>query len=388
MRKQKENIVRFAIITRLITILLALMTNVLEDYDRSAPESKFKRWDAVYFLSIAEHGYQHEKQHAFFPGYPGLISLLASTGGRLNEANLIYSGMIVSNFSFIAAALVLYHLGLQLGFRPQTSYKAAIIFCISPCSIFLSSIYTESLFALLSFMGMLEFTRGNRLRSCVWFVASATVRSNGILYAGFFIWDLIKIQRGVFSRLGNLILAALVLAPFVSFQVYGYVQFCTSTHRKSWCDQSIPMLYSFVQKHYWNNGFLNYWTVSQIPLFLLGFPVFFINVLMLKEYAFYNLSRVMSLGTWQHEGMPTKAEFDKPILLPFIYLTVLLLSYLTFFMHVQVILRFFTCLPCAYLYLGSKLNRKDVSYWEYYISYCVLWNLIGTILFGIFLPPA
>lgn len=57
--------------------------------------------------------------------------------------------------------------------------------------MFMSSIYTESLFAALSFYGMLWFVRGHYLpASLIWGIASA-VRSNAIVYAGFFIYNIL-----------------------------------------------------------------------------------------------------------------------------------------------------------------------------------------------------
>ena len=40
----------------------------------------FVRWDAIYFLSLSEHGYVYEQQHAFFPLLPLLTRLLSNTG--------------------------------------------------------------------------------------------------------------------------------------------------------------------------------------------------------------------------------------------------------------------------------------------------------------------
>lgn len=35
----------------------------------------FGHWDGVFFLQIAEYGYEFEKFHAFFPAFPGLMRI-------------------------------------------------------------------------------------------------------------------------------------------------------------------------------------------------------------------------------------------------------------------------------------------------------------------------
>lgn len=56
--------------------------------------------------------------------------------------------------------------------------RATLLFCLTPASIFFSAIYTESLFALLSFAGMLCAGRRPWLATAAFALATAT-RSNG-----------------------------------------------------------------------------------------------------------------------------------------------------------------------------------------------------------------
>ena len=74
----------------------------------------FVRWDAVYFLSIADRGYIYENEHAFFPGLPILLNFvnelfspfLSFFPSRI--VRLTLSGIFISNFFFILAAAELY----------------------------------------------------------------------------------------------------------------------------------------------------------------------------------------------------------------------------------------------------------------------------------------
>lgn len=54
-------------------------TNYLPFVDSERVLNAFVRWDAVYFLSIAEKGYIYEQDFAFFPGLPFFMRVLAST---------------------------------------------------------------------------------------------------------------------------------------------------------------------------------------------------------------------------------------------------------------------------------------------------------------------
>jgi GPI mannosyltransferase 2 len=60
----------------------------------------FGNWDAVYFLHIAQYGYEYEMFHAFFPGVPGALVLVRSVG-----VSPVESLLHVSTFSCLSSSL-------------------------------------------------------------------------------------------------------------------------------------------------------------------------------------------------------------------------------------------------------------------------------------------
>lgn len=75
----------------------------MQDYDSSG-NFPFIRWDAIYFVEIAKHGYTLEQQFAFLPGLPFLMNLLSIMSGLSVE----WSGILISNLSNFMSVPVLY----------------------------------------------------------------------------------------------------------------------------------------------------------------------------------------------------------------------------------------------------------------------------------------
>ncbi|CEI92548.1 hypothetical protein RMCBS344292_06803 [Rhizopus microsporus] len=405
-----KQIYSFAVITRVITISLALLTYYfLSSYDSSAEMqtrsshnllNAFLRWDALYFLHIAEHGYVYEQETAFFPVMPLISRFLTNTillplkylFGYQHA--LLFSGVAVANISFILAAGALYKLTLTLLPRnPKLAFASSIAFCLSPPSMFMSSFYTESLFALLGFLGMRFVARKKYMYAAsIWAIASGT-RSNGILYCGFFFYDLVWIRllkhKNVYTGLIRSILYSLITCSgFILFQYFGYKQFCALD--RPWCNNKLPLLYSFVQKEYWDVGFLSYYQVKQIPNFLLAAPITLISIYGLLSYIRFDWKRFVFLKTQENKD---DDSFYSNRLLVYMYLWIFMLFYVLTSMHVQVIIRFFTSLPPFYWFVGhvwingfeKKVNERTANV---ILGYFVLYGLTGVILFANFLPPA
>ncbi|RUS21599.1 GPI mannosyltransferase 2 [Endogone sp. FLAS-F59071] len=436
-------IIYLATLSRVLTWLLAYLSNLfVDDYDSASdtilqPLSSspllnhlarpalavFLRWDAFYFLHIAEQGYIYEQEHAFFPLVPLMARAVARTG-RFEPRDrrapsllqpvvwvlgdrcaIVIAGTLISNISFILAAGELYRLTRAVfPEQPRLAFLTGLAYIFTPSSMFMSAFYTESLFALLSFWGMREWADGRNWSAAVAWATAGGVRSNALVYAGFFVWKevVIGIKEGkwkdikdVAYRLFTTIGCSLVvLSGFAVFQWYGYQQYCIKfTPPRPWCGATIPMLYGFVQREYWNNGFLCYYEIKQIPNFLFAAPMIALSCAAISSYARYDWSRFLSLGfrSRPDPAASTSAYHVNARLLPFVYLWLVLLAYCTTSMHVQVVTRFFSSVPGVYWFVAEAWSRKDgQDMWvgKAVTRYFVLYGMVGVVLFANFFPPA
>jgi len=183
--------------------------------------------------------------------------------------------------------------------KREIAFIAACLHTFSPAGLFLSAPYGESTFAFTTFLGILCYVRAqeqhrlpaqqSHLPKAAWillsgfsFALSTLFRSNGLLHGTIFLFDAIACLRIFFkapnaSNLGHLI-SIILAGSFIAIgfalpQAIAYFQYCTPEPTRPWCSHLPPSIYSWVQKHYWNVGFLSYWTPNNIPLFLLAAPM-------------------------------------------------------------------------------------------------------------------
>ncbi|KAI9015006.1 GPI mannosyltransferase 2 [Gaertneriomyces semiglobifer] len=330
-------------------------------------------WDAVYFLDIAENGYMYEQEFAFFPGLPILLRIGSRLllRGNSSRAARILIGALMTNVAFVLAVVALYKLGRHLLQNERTALAAALLFSITPAGFFMSAIYTESPFALFSFLGLLQHSTGHDLNAALMWALATCFRSNGIAFIGFFLWRF-GVHPGLPGR-GH----------------HGYHIFCATrdeSTRRTWCNSKIPLIYSYVQEAYWNNGFLRYFQPQQVPNFLLAAPMFTISGAGVLEYARKDLRRFFTLDYGVIRNGLT--GFWSSRLLPYIYLWMCLLLYCGTMMHVQVATRFFTSMPCVYWYAGHLVSMGNGSLARKLVAFFVCYGMVTTVLFASFLPPA
>ncbi len=114
------------------------------------------KWDAEYYLEIAENGYfqadiatdvpVHERTLAFFPGYPGLVRLVHELT-RLEYGTAAALVNIIAGIAMTAGVMVL---AQRMGAGRAAQIGAAVVVSSAPMAITYSMPYTEALFGALA----------------------------------------------------------------------------------------------------------------------------------------------------------------------------------------------------------------------------------------------
>ena len=360
------------LLNRVFVVGLGLLFHkVTRDYDLSASDTAFIKWDAVYFIGIAKNGYCFEDQFAFYPGFPVLIRVICLVTGM--SAELV--GVLLPSLFYVLAGFVLYKLTLSVGYDQAFAWRTVRFWAIAPTSIFFCAPYTESVFALLSFLGMLFWIRSKWLLACVTFTACGFVRSNGVVLAGFFAFSALKqfvqfqsssqhilksfvegLLKWRFSS-SRLVRATLLvfcaipcLLPPLIFAVYANKVMCPGCE---WCGSS-P--YKYIQQKYWGLGFMKFWRINQLPNIALAAPIVY-------YVAFYVVNAPRN-----------------PRLLPFVFHLLFLLMFALLFAHVNVTTRLLLAAsPAAWWALASHPGQSA-------IVFSITYMVVGTALFVNFLP--
>lgn len=444
MYQPREKVFWFAVISHIAILILQCFFNALcPDHNADAfrtpidPDEKVSvldeilsfflsgltRWDAQYFIHITKYGYTYENTLAFFPLLPMLMRVAA---GMLKHVLFLFSytsivvivGIVINFICFVKSSVILYDLTNVIFKDTRIAYRAAIFFCINPARIFFASIYTEALFAYMTFHCMLASFVGN---PCVFLSLSLStlVRSNGLVNLGFalFAWfkdflvntlpNFMREQkyyhenkriilfnlRHIFISLSQIFMTlTLSIVPYYLLQVYNYTKFCTQgmanssiypEHIKqhaldynfllpgyrnfSWCESSIPTSYAYVQNTYWNVGFLKYYKVKQIPNFLLALPVLYFTIEGICDYFREHKSKLFTLEFFTCESRKEKNIVKYPIeMFVFVIHGAFLTAVCVFFLHIQISTRFL-CSASPLLYWFCAIQtltrcKKDVLY--------------------------
>lgn len=386
------------------------------------------RWDAVYFMHISEHGYIYENSLAFFPMFPFLIRIVANTlcyplQFMLTYKNvLMISAVIFNVFVFILTVKLLFRLGKNVLGNTYTAYKACLLFCINPASIFMLAFYSEILYFCFVIYGLLNFESNRKVTAVFLFALGSLCRSNGLLNLGFILYDsfifmvmiITSFLSGVskpdgksitpsfrfftfisfmiFRLIYLLILIFLFSVPFILYQFY-YINtmFCKTDISElldipkylvdyglergyhiigervpPWCNFTIPLSYIDVQSTHWGVGFMKYYEFKQIPNFLLAMPGTVTSISCVVCYYMWNKKACWTLGIKSDMSSLKKNDdgcrclWSNPRLLPYVVHMLALTVFGLMFVHIQV---------CAEIFV-------NITIYNVYTIYVICVNLI------------
>ena len=138
------------------------------------------RWDAVWYLRVAETGYgESEARAAFFPLYPLLVRVLATPFGA-SPAALLVAAYAVALGAFLGALTLLHRLvSLELG-RPLAD-PTLLLLAVFPAALYFGAPYAESLFLLLSVGAFYAARTGRWAWAGACAAAAAATRNSGVL---------------------------------------------------------------------------------------------------------------------------------------------------------------------------------------------------------------
>jgi hypothetical protein len=132
------------------------------------------RWDASWFLFIAQEGYTAEAYAAFFPGYPLAVQVF----DRVTPLGSLGAALLISNAAFLGALLVFYRLSVA-EFDEPTARRSVILLTFFPTSFFFLAPYSESLFLLATVLSFAWARSGRWAKSGIAGAGAWATRSVG-----------------------------------------------------------------------------------------------------------------------------------------------------------------------------------------------------------------
>jgi len=137
----------------------------------------WERFDALWFLRIADEGYRAgDGSAAFFPLYPLLVRSLSTVlGGRPFAAALL-----VSNAALLVALTVVYDL-TRTEISDATARTTVVLLCVFPTAFFWFAPYSESLFLLLAVTALWAARRGRWPLAAAAGFGAALTRNVGVI---------------------------------------------------------------------------------------------------------------------------------------------------------------------------------------------------------------
>jgi hypothetical protein len=146
---------------RIVLVLIPILGNEVAGVRECCPEvlprpvaawqdaafNTWHRWDALWYSSIAEHGYQYAgEREATSVGFFPLFALINGMVLRLMGLPVQVSGALVSTLFTVLACWLLYRLTLREGEDEDTARRAVLYLIAFPAAYYLAIGYSEAVY--------------------------------------------------------------------------------------------------------------------------------------------------------------------------------------------------------------------------------------------------
>ncbi len=248
------------------TILIPVFGNRFPYADRVLEVTKLPSWiwgfgnfDGVHYLRIAQNLYSSDFTQAFFPLYPLIIRFfnIFPKNGFLNlrlftDPSYFYTAMVLSVIIFATALYFLFKLFSET-YGKQIAKISILILLSFPTAFYFGSVYSESLFLLLTVLTFWFVKKDNFIVAGIFAALASATKIQGVLLLVFLIIELISKYKEGIKKLRNEIvrdILGIILAPsgLIFYMIYlknltgNYFYFLTSQPAFGAERSSIPMV--------------------------------------------------------------------------------------------------------------------------------------------------
>ena len=174
-------------------------------------------FDGVYYLIIAGGGYTVDNA-GFFPLFPLIINAVSSVFGSVQAFDLrqYFAALILVSIFFASALLFIYKL-VRLDYDSNVAMLTIIFILIFPTSFFFASIYSESLFLLLTILSFYFARKKKWILASIFASLLTATRIVGIAILPALIFEFIKVEKKFSSKALSLLLIPLGVLGYMYF---------------------------------------------------------------------------------------------------------------------------------------------------------------------------
>lgn len=177
-------------------------------------------FDGEHYLSIAQNGYKNLQQ-AFFPLYPFIVKLFSFGGNEFNLKPFLISGILVSNISFLVSLFILREVVL-MDYSKKVADYSMLLLLVFPTSFFFGSVYTESLFLLLSLLTYYFYRKEKYLLATVFGFLTTLTRLYGLFVILMVAVDVLVKK----TKFVDILKKKIYLISFSVFGAISYMYYC------------------------------------------------------------------------------------------------------------------------------------------------------------------